>query len=167
MPELSVTSASVNKNVTVQLSGLATQTSGNSIVYYEIADVSSTGGTLLINGQAVSLAQPLVLTALEFAQTQFAAGVGDEYPVPYPRQRRVEFGAMWADFDVAASPKIAPTVNVSNQTIPSNAAISLSSILTAHDPGGSVTTYQFYDNTSGNGSFVVNGVVQGAESTSR
>jgi hypothetical protein len=55
----------------------------------------------------------------------------------------------------------APVVTASNQTLTHNQSIAASSLFTATDPDGqTITTYALKDLT-GNGHFVVNGVVQG------
>jgi hypothetical protein len=58
---------------------------------------------------------------------------------------------------------LTPTVSIANQTVAANSVLSLNSLLSASDPGGVITEYQFWDDTVGGGSFYVNGVQQAAQ----
>jgi hypothetical protein len=92
------------------------------------------------------------------AQTTYQSGSGsDQLSI------RANDGTLWSAWQTAtvtAPLDQAPVVTASNKTVTHNQSIAASSLFTATDPeGDTITTYALKDVT-GNGHFVVNGVVQ-------
>ena len=149
----------VTHNQSIAASSLftATDPDGDTITTYALKDVTG-NGHFVVNGVTQATNTEIDLTAAQLAQTTYQSGSGsDQFSV------RAFDGTLWSGWQTAtvtASVDQAPVVTTSNKTVTHNQSIAASSLFTATDPDGdTITTYALKDVT-GNGHFVVNGVVQ-------
>jgi len=154
---------------------------GDAITLYEVEDTTTdpNSGHFVVNGVAQAAGTVLDLTAAQWALTTFVTGtVGDTL------QMRVSDGKNWSatqtpdlqNFvpgDVAwgqltiAVPNTAPVMQTANTTRSHNQTLTLSSLFSVTDADGdTMAKYQLLDSTAdaSSGHFVVNGVVQAANS---
>ena len=112
----------------------------------------------MVNGVVQATNVEIDLTAAQLAQTSYVAGGGADQ-----LSMRASDGTLWSEWrslTVAAPTGQPPVVTASNTTLTHNQSVAASSLLTASDPDGNpIATYALKDVT-GNGHFVVNGVVQ-------
>ena len=158
-PLVTASNIVMSNNQTVAASSLftATDPDGDTITTYALKDVTG-NGHFVVNGVAQATNVEIDLTAAQLAQTTYQAGSGsDQISI------RASDGTLWSAWQTAtvtAPVDQAPVVTASNKTVTHNQSIAASSLFTAADPDGdTITTYALKDVT-GNGHFVVNGVVQ-------
>jgi 20S proteasome alpha/beta subunit len=151
------TTLSHNQNIAASSLFTATDPDGQTITTYALKDVTG-NGHFVVNGVAHGTNVEIDLTAPQLAQTTYQSGSG-----PDQLSIRASDGTLWSAWQtvtVTAPVDQAPVVTTSNKTVTHNQSIAASSLFTATDPeGDTITTYALKDVT-GNGHFVVNGVVQ-------
>jgi hypothetical protein len=142
-----------------------TDSDGDSILSYQIYDNTSaaTSGHFVVNGVDQAAQSIITLSAAQLAQTVFHAGTtADAITV------RAFDGSVWSDWtNVSPSlPNHTPIVASLANVLSENQLVSASSLFSTSDADGdAIAGYQFFDNTTGSssGHFVVNGVVQAAQ----
>ena len=158
-PVVTALNPTLTHNQSVAASSLFTaiDPDGQAIATYALKDVTG-NGHFVVNGVAQATNVEIDLTAAQLAQTTYQAGSGsDQISI------RASDGTLWSAWQtvtVTAPVDQAPVVTALNKTVTHNQSIAASSLFTAADPDGdTITTYALKDVT-GNGHFVVNGVVQ-------
>ena len=158
-PVVTAINATLTHNQSVAASSLftATDPDGQTITTYALKDVTG-NGHFVVNGVVQATNVEIDLTAAQLAQTTYQSGSGsDQISI------RASDGTLWSAWQTAtvtAPVDQAPVVTALNKTVTHNQSIAASSLFTAADPeGDTITTYALKDVT-GNGHFVVNGVVQ-------
>jgi hypothetical protein len=158
-PVVTALNPTLTHNQSVAASSLftATDPDGDAITY-ALKDLTG-NGHFVVNGVVQATNVEIDLTAAQLAQATYVAGSGsDQLSI------RASDGTLWSAWQtvtVTAPLDQAPVVTTSDQTVMRNQSIiAASSLFTATDPEGDpITTYALKDLT-GNGQFVVNGVVQ-------
>ena len=163
-PVITAPNTNLTQNQTVAASSLftATDPNGDTITTYALKDVTG-NGHFVVNGVVQATNVEIDLTAAQLAQTTYQAGSSsDQISI------RASDGTLWSPWtsSTVAVPTVtvpvnqAPVVTAPNTTLTHNQTVAASSLFTATDPdGNTITTYALKDVT-GNGHFVVNGVVQ-------
>ena len=157
-PVVTAINKTLTHNQSIAASSLftATDPDGDPIITYALKD-PTTNGYFVVNG-VVQAANEINITAAQLTQTTYQSGSGsDQISI------RASDGTLWSTWQTAtvtAPDDQAPVVTAPNKTLSRNQSIAASSLFTATDPDGdAITTYALKDLT-GNGHFVVNGVVQ-------
>lgn len=149
-----------NQNISASSLFIAADPDGQTITTYGLKDLTG-NGHFVVNGVAQATNADINLTAAQLAQTTYQSGSGaDQLSV------RASDGTSWSNwqtFSVTAPLNQAPLVSASGISFSPSQAVARSSLFTANDPDGdTITTYALKDLT-GNGSFLVNGVAQAAD----
>ena len=164
-PVITAPNTNLTQNQTVAASSLftAVDPNGDTITTYALKDVTG-NGHFVVNGvvQAATNVE-IDLTPAQLAQTTYQAGsISDQIAI------RASDGTLWSPWtsSTVAVPIVtvpvnqAPVVTTPGTTLSHNQTVAASSLFTASDPDGNpITTFALKDVT-GNGHFVVNGVVQ-------
>lgn len=140
----------------------ATDADADSIVKYQVVDVSTTAttGSLSLRGVAQTSGVPLELTPADLANLTFKAGIGTD-----TIQIRAYDGhawSAWTNVNVTGT-NTAPTVTAPNATVAHGSTTALSTLLTVRDAeGDAVQKYQIVDlnSATNSGNLVLNGVTQ-------
>jgi hypothetical protein len=135
---------------------------GDTIQSYEFWDsgLDPNSGRFVLNGSLQGVNVAISVTAANLTNLNFQLGtVSDQLWV------RAFDGLTWSTWksvNVAAPPNVAPIVNVQNLTPATNQDFMAGNALfTVTDPDdATMTRYRFYDETTGNGRFRLNGVLQ-------
>ena len=158
-PVVTASNKTVTHNQSIAASSLftAADPDGDTITTYALKDVTG-NGHFVVNGVAQATNVEIDLTAAQLAQTTYVAGSAtDQLSV------RASDGTLWGAWQsvtATVSADQAPVVTALNTTVKHKQSVAASSLFTAVDPeGDAITTYALKDVT-GNGHFVVNGVVQ-------
>ena len=160
-PVVTTSTQYMMRNQTIAASSLftATDPDGNPIKTYALKDPTGFG-YFVVNGVIQASNTEIDLTAAQLAQTTYVSGTGSEQ-----LSVRASDGILWSSWqtvsvDVAAPKQKAPIVAASSLTTLAGQTFKASSLFSVSDPNGdAILTYALKD-TTGNGHFVVNGVVQ-------
>ena len=160
-PVVTTSNIWMRRNRTVAASSLftATDPDGDPITTYAIKDPTG-NGHFVVNGVIQASNTEIDLTAAQLAQTTYVSGTGSEQ-----LSVRASDGTLWSawqtvSINVAAPNEKAPVVTASSLTTLAGQTFAASSLFAVSDPNGDpIVTYALKD-TTGNGYFVVNGVVQ-------
>jgi hypothetical protein len=158
-PTVTAPNVSAGHGQTLAASALATAADpdGDAVTQYQFYDFGAGGGHLVLNDIPIATGQLVTLTAAQFAQTTYAAGVATDALVV-----RASDGFLWSSFQVFTVTDTPPTVTVQSQTnTVAGQTFALSSLVTAADgDGNSIAQYQFYDVGAGGAQFRINGTLQ-------
>ena len=142
----------------------ATDPDDDTIQSYEFWDsgLDPNSGYFVLSGAAQATNAAIAVTAANLANLRFQLGsVSDQLWV------RAFDGAAWSawqSFDVAPPPNAAPVVTIPSVKITparQTTTIAASTLFSATDADGdAITRYRFFDDTTGNGYFLLNGVAQ-------
>jgi VCBS repeat-containing protein len=137
-----------------------TDADGDAITAYDFYDATGSGH-FVVNGVVQAADTVITVTAAQLAQTTYQSGSGADQL--YVQASDGTLWSAWQGFTVTAPLDHAPAVMVSNITATHNQSFAASSLFSVTDADGdAITAYDFYDAT-GTGHFVVNGVVQAAD----
>jgi archaeosine-15-forming tRNA-guanine transglycosylase len=151
------------RNQSIAASSLftATDPDGDAITTYALMDPTRYG-YFVVNGVIQPSNTEINLTAAQLAQTTYVSGSGSEQ-----LSVRVSDGTLWSTWqtisvNVASANEKAPVVTASSLTTLAGQTFKASSLVAVSDPNGDpIVSYALKD-VSGSGYFVVNGVVQAA-----
>jgi hypothetical protein len=143
---------------------------GDSMTRYQLWQSTSgpLDGHFVVNGVVQAAGTLIDISAAQLAQTSFVAGaVNDKLQI------RAYDGiawsaadtASWSPFTVSVPAYTTPTVTTSDVTATAGQTLALSNLFSVSDPDGdSMTRYELWDSNraANSGHFVVNGVVQAA-----
>ena len=162
---VNVQNVTVGENAAIAASTLITSITkpgGDSITEYGFWDGAGTGHFTL-NGVAQPDGQWIDVAVGNLSSLQYVGGGSVSAETLYVDAYDATTATWSAYSSLTATTVAAPvTVNVQNVTVAENAAIAASSmIVSVSNPSGdNITQYGFWDGGSGNGHFILNGVVQ-------
>ncbi len=136
---------------------------GAAITQYRFYDGTIGNGRFRLNGALQAEMANIEVATGDLANFDFkTSGSGSDLLWVQASSDGATWGA-WKSFNVAAPPNTAPVVGVANQSRPANSVLAAASLFSApaSDPDGdSIVKYQFWDSTSGGGTFTVSGIAQ-------
>ena len=142
----------------------ASDADGDSVVKYQVADLSATAttGALSLRGVAQAAGTTLDLSPTDLANLTFKAGIGTD-----TIQIRAYDGHAWSSWTNVniTGTNTAPIVTAPNATVTHGSTTALSALFTARDAeGDTVQKYQVVDLSSAtnSGNLILNGVTQQA-----
>ncbi len=135
---------------------------GSAATQYDVWNDGSGGGHFVLNGVTLAANQDNIITAAQLAQLSYQSGSGTD-----TLRIRANDGTVWGDwsnpFKVTASVDTGPVIGVSNRTATHGQSLAVSNLFTYSDPlGSSATQYDVWNDGSGGGHFVLNGVTLAA-----
>lgn len=164
-PEVSTTDVVATKGQTIQAADLFSAVdsdAGDTISQYQFWDstVNADSGYFAINGVRQGSNQSITVNASDLSNTVFQSGSGTDQL--WVRAFDGQVWSVWQSFNVAAPINHAPVSVALDQIVAKNATIAASSLLTVVDQDhDTISHYQFWDSTAGNGHFSIDGVEQG------
>ena len=144
----------------------ATDADGDPITQYEFWDDIEGGGYFRVNGTQQGAAHSIGVSAADLANTDYVAGAGPGTEQVWVRASDgIGWGA-WKSWNITSAlhiPNAAPEVAAqASQTALLNQSVAASGLFSVTDADNDpITKYEFWDSTSGNGHFSVNGIEQG------
>jgi hypothetical protein len=143
--------------------------SGGPLTYF-LYDGTANGGHFVVNGVVEPAQTVVALSAAQLAQTTFvagAAGSSDALAVMAYDGQAYSGNTSFSQFhvNVGAATDQAPVVTIPSANVSASAGqvIAASSLFSVSDPSGGPLTYFLYDGTVNGGHFVVNGMVEPAQ----
>jgi hypothetical protein len=160
-PVVTASTKYMMRNQSIAASSLFTVTDpdGDPITTYALKDPTGLG-YFVVSGVIQASNTEIDLTAAQLAQTTYVSGTGSEQ-----LSIRASDGTLWSSWqavsiNVAPPNEKAPVVTASSLTTLAGQSFKASSLFSVSDSNGDpIVTYAFKD-TTGNGYFVVNGVIQ-------
>jgi VCBS repeat-containing protein len=139
---------------------------GDPMTAYQLYDNTADplSGSFVVDGVVQGALQVISLTAAQLSQTSFRSGMGTDDLLVRASNDGTQWSA-WTEFHVTAPVDTGPVVTATSRTTVANQSFAASSLFAVSDPfGDPMTVYQLYDNSTDllSGSFMVNGVAQGA-----
>jgi Ca2+-binding RTX toxin-like protein len=166
-PVASAADATILTDEVVSAAGLFSITDGDNdaIAQVEFWDDVAGGGYFRVNGVQQGAAQAIPVSAADLANAEYVGGAsGGTERVWVRANDGLEWGA-WKSWNITTAlhiPNAAPVVTASNATVLLNDAAAAESLFSVSDADNdTITQYEFWDSTSGNGHFTVNGAEQG------
>jgi Ca2+-binding RTX toxin-like protein len=146
-----------------------TDEDGDEIQQYEFWDATPGNGHFTVNGMEQAANTAIAVAGADLASTQFVAGSDPGTDQVYVRGFDGVAWSAWKSWNmntVLRFDNAAPEITASStQTILLGQAVDVSTLFSVSDADGDAAVrYEFYDSTSGNGHFRVNGAEQ-AENT--
>ncbi|MCC8960436.1 hypothetical protein H8B02_45680, partial [Bradyrhizobium sp. Pear77] len=140
----------------------ATDADNNTITQYAFWDTGG-NGHWVVNGVAQAANAEIDVSAANLSQVSYVFGpTGTTPDTLYVKANDGLLWGAWTAFTATPEPDHAPVVAASNATGIHDHSVAASSLFTATDADNdTITQYAFWD-TGGNGHFVVNGVIQAA-----
>ncbi len=135
---------------------------GSAATQYDVWNDGSGGGHFVLNGVTLAANQDNIITAAQLAQLSYQSGSGTD-----TLRIRANDGTVWGDwsnpFKVTAPVDTGPVIGVSNRTATHGQSFAVSSLFTYSDSFGSAATqYDVWNDGSGGGHFVLDGVTLAA-----
>ncbi len=168
-PVVTASNQTVGANSLTAVSGWfsVTDADGDAITKYVFYDdTSDASGYFVLAGVAQPVKQSITVLPTQLGSLYFHSGtVSDHlYVAAWDSLQPGQTDLTVSVSTPAATLNHAPVVTASNQTVTAGSIIAASSLFAASDPDGDpITKYVFYDDTSGSGYFVLNGVAQSAK----
>ena len=142
-----------------------TDADGDAAVRYEFWDDVAGGGYFRVNGVQQGAMQAIAVTAADLANTDYVAGANVGVEQVWVRANDgLEWGAWkpWQMISAQHIPNAAPVVSASNQTLLLDQAVNAGALFSVTDADNdTITRYEFWDSTAGNGHFSVDDVAAG------
>jgi hypothetical protein len=139
-----------------------TDPEGDVITQYQLLYNGAAGGKILVNGVAQGAGNVVTVNATDLSKVTIQAGTGTDSL--YVKASDGFLLSGWTTISISGA--ILPPVVAANSTAVSAArlqAFGFSDLFTTTLPqGGSIVSYDFLDNTPGNGAILLNGVAQAA-----
>jgi hypothetical protein len=166
-PVVTASNLTVTPGASLAASSLfsVTDPQGFAITEYAFEDLTG-NGHFVVNGVAQPANQVMYLTAAQLAQTTFNAGLSGSDNILVNAFDGVAWagtsaGNVPAEFQISVNYQ-RPVVTASNQTVAPGASVAAASLFSVTDPQGYAITEYAFEDLTGNGHFVVNGVAQPA-----
>jgi len=138
---------------------------GDAPAQYEFWDDVAGGGYWRINGVQQAAAAAIPVGAVDLASTEYVGGANPGSEQVWVRVNDgLEWGAWepWTMSTVLHDPNAAPVVTAANSTVLLEQSVAASTLFSVTDADAdTITQYEFWDSTAGNGHFAVNGIEQG------
>jgi Ca2+-binding RTX toxin-like protein len=138
---------------------------GDAPAQYEFWDDVAGGGYWRVNGVQQAAAAAIPVDAADLASTEYVGGANPGAEQVWVRVNDgLEWGAWepWTMSTVLHDPNAAPVVTAANTTILLDQSVEASTLFSVTDADAdTITQYEFWDSTAGNGHFTVTGVEQG------
>ncbi len=170
-PVATATDATVVTQEVVDAASLfdVTDGDGDSISKYEFWDDVNGGGYFRVNGVQQAASQTISVSASDLANTEYVGGANPGTEQVWVRANDgMEWGA-WKPWEMTTAlhvPNAAPVVSAADTTVLLNHTVAAADMFSVSDADeDSITQYEFWDSTAGNGHFEVNGVAQGANAS--
>jgi Ca2+-binding RTX toxin-like protein len=138
---------------------------GDDAARYEFWDDVNGGGYWRVNGVQQAAAAAIAVNATDLAGTDYVGGANPGSEQVWVRANDgLEWGAWkpWTMTTALHVPNAAPEVTASSSTVLLDQAVAADSLFSVTDADSdTITQYEFWDSTAGNGHFTVDGVEQG------
>jgi Ca2+-binding RTX toxin-like protein len=138
---------------------------GDAAAKYEFWDDVAGGGYWRVNGVQQASGAAIPVDAADLANTEYVGGANPGSEQVWVRANDgLEWGA-WKNWTMTTAlhiPNAAPEVSASTSTVLLDQAVDAGTLFSATDADGdTITQYELWDSTAGNGHFTVDGVEQG------
>jgi hypothetical protein len=159
--------ALVGQSVSADSLFSVTDADNDAITQYEFWDDVAGSGHFSVNGVAQGAAQSIAVSAADLANTDYVGGATPGTEQVWVRANDGQEWSAWKPWQMSTVlhiPNAAPEVTAAGtQTVLLSEAVDAASLFSVTDADNdTITNYEFWDSTAGNGHFSVNGVAQGA-----
>ncbi len=166
-PVVSASSATLLQGEAVAASTLfsTTDADGDAITAYEFWDDVAGGGYFSVNGAPQGAAQAIAVSAADLANSQYVGGANPGTEQVWVRAYDGMAWSAWKNWNMTTAlhiPNAAPVVTAGPYTATLGQSVGAASLFSVTDADNdAITAYEFWDSTTGNGHFSVNGVQAG------